>query len=117
MCMRSLVLTPELYRDDYLDRYVSTGFPSYPSSTLISLIRLMKIPPVERLEYLRRPVPGYLEKLRLPGILYDHLYEKIEREARAKAEQTFLERVQTKLESHLARSRTVSGQEEIGRAF
>ena len=67
------------------------------------LNKMLKLPPPNRLSHLQRPVPSYLEKLKWFCLLYDHLYEKIEAEARTKAEKSVLERFQTKLEGVQAR--------------
>ena len=64
---------------------------------------MIKLPPPNRLEFIQRPVPSYLEKLKWFCLLYDHLYEKIEQEARAKTEKTLLDRFHTKLEDMQAR--------------
>ncbi|KAL5524807.1 hypothetical protein ACEPAF_9953 [Sanghuangporus sanghuang] len=82
--VRNLVLTPEMARMNYL-------------------ARMMKLPPQERLEFITRPVPGHLEKLKWFCLLYDHLYEKIEQETRHRMEKTLLDKFHTRLENVQAR--------------
>ncbi|KAL5501315.1 hypothetical protein ACEPAH_8575 [Sanghuangporus vaninii] len=82
--VRNLVLTPEMARMNYL-------------------ARMMKLPPQERLEFITRPVPGHLEKLKWFCLLYDHLYEKIEQETRHRMEKTLMDRFHTRLENVQAR--------------
>ncbi|KAL5482928.1 hypothetical protein ACEPAI_9523 [Sanghuangporus weigelae] len=82
--VRNLVLTPEMARMNYL-------------------ARMMKLPPQERLEFITRPVPGHLEKLKWFCLLYDHIYEKIEQETRHRMEKTLLDKFHTRLENVQAR--------------
>lgn len=64
-----------------------------------------------------RPVPEYLEKLRLFCILYDYQYERIERYVRSRLEQTLIGKVHSRIEhaqAHLVRK--VNSQGTIGKA-
>ena len=93
---------------------------------------MVQMSPRARLEFLRRcaslenynrselygiyrPVPAHLERLRLFCILYDHLYEKIEKEVRYRLEQTLIGKVHSRIEHHLVRK--VNSEGTIAKAF